>query len=163
VTAPITVEELNMDTALRYPARMAHLNPPDDVLREILQQARTIAIVGASSNPERRSNAIMEYLLGAGYRVIPVNPRETVVLGQAAVATLADIGEPVDIVDVFRKSEETPAVAAEAIAAGAKVLWMQLGVSNQDAAALATSAGLTVVMDKCIGATHRAFHIARRT
>ena len=139
-----------------------HVNPPDDILRDILQRGRTIAMVGASSNPERRSHAIMKYLLDAGYRVIPVNPRETEVLGQPAVARLADITEPIDIVDVFRKSEETPAVAAEAVAAGAKVLWMQLGVSNEEAAAIATSAGLTVIMDKCIGATHRALGVAPR-
>jgi uncharacterized protein len=141
---------------------MAHSNPPDDVLRGILESARTIAMVGASSNPERTSHGIMKYLLDAGYKVIPVNPRETEVLGQRAVAQLADITDAVDIVDVFRKAEDTPGIASEAIAIGAKVLWLQLGISNDEAAARATAAGLTVIMDKCVGATHRALHIARR-
>jgi predicted CoA-binding protein len=140
---------------------MAHHNPPDDVLRGILESARTIAMVGASSNPERTSHGIMKYLLEVGYHVIPVNPRETEVLGQPAVARLADITDAVDIVDVFRKSEETPGIASEAVAIGAKVLWLQLGVTSEEAAERAAAAGLTVVMNKCIGATHRALHIAR--
>jgi predicted CoA-binding protein len=98
-------------------------------------------------------------LLAAGYDVIPVNPRETEVLGRPAVASLAAIGRPVDIVDVFRRSEDTPAIAEEAIAIGARVLWLQQHVSNEDAAARATAAGLTVVMDRCIGATHHALGI----
>jgi predicted CoA-binding protein len=142
---------------------MAHHNPTDDELRALLTSARTIAMVGASANPERPSHGIMKQLLGAGYRVIPVNPKETEVLGQPAVASLADIAEPVDIVDVFRRSEDTPAIADEAVALGAKALWLQLGVSNDDAAARATAGGLTVIMNKCIGATHRALRIAPRT
>ena len=94
--------------------------------------------------------------------MIPVNPRETEVHGQKAVASLADIAEPIDIVDVFRRSEDTPAMADEAIVAKAKVLWLQLGVANEEAAARAEAAGMTVVMDKCIGATHHALHIAPR-
>jgi predicted CoA-binding protein len=116
-------------------------------------------MVGASSNPDKPSNGIMRRLLDAGYRVIPVNPKETEVHGQRAVASLAEIGEPVDIVDVFRRSEDTPAVADEAVALGAKVLWLQLGVSSDEAAGRARAGGLTVVMDKCIGATHRALQI----
>src|SRR3954467_6977361 len=106
---------------------MPHTNPSDDELRQILTTAKTIAMVGASSNPERPSFRIFQQMLKAGYHVIPVNPRETEVHGQPAVASLADIKEPIDIVDVFRKSEDTPAIADEAIAAGAKVLWLQLG------------------------------------
>jgi predicted CoA-binding protein len=138
---------------------MSHTNPPNDVLTQILGDARTIAIVGASASPEKPSHRIMKQLLDAGYHVIPVNPRETEVLGQPAVASLAAITEPVDIVDVFRRAEDTPAIADEAAAIHAKVLWLQLGVSNDDAAARAEAKGLTVVMDKCIGATHAALHI----
>ena len=133
---------------------MAHTNPPDDELRRLLIESKTIAIVGASSNPERASHGIMARMVAAGYDVIPVNPKETEVLGRPAVPSLAAIGRPVDIVDVFRRSEDTPAIADEAVAVGAKVLWLQLGVSNEDAAARASRAGLTVVMDRCIGATH---------
>ncbi|MDB4954971.1 MAG: CoA-binding protein [Myxococcales bacterium] len=141
---------------------MSHSNPTDDTLKQILIEARTIAMVGASSNPERPSNAIMKQLLHAGYRVIPVNPKETEVLGQRAYSSLGEIPDPIDIVDVFRRSEDTPAIADEAIAVHAKVLWLQLGVRNEAAAQRAEAAGLTVVMDKCIGATHRALHIAAK-
>lgn len=142
---------------------MSHQNPTDDELRTILVKAKTIAMIGASNNPEKPSHRIFGQLLAAGYRVIPVNPRETEVHGQKAVGALADIVEPVDIVDVFRRSEDTPAIADEAIAAKAKVLWLQLGVTNEDAAARAKAAGLTVIMDKCIGATHRALHIPAKS
>ncbi|MBL0213056.1 MAG: CoA-binding protein [Myxococcales bacterium] len=142
---------------------MSHTNPGDQQLREILTTAKTIAMVGASSNPEKPSYRIFEQLLKAGYHVIPVNPRETSVHGQRAVASLAEIAEPIDIVDVFRRSEDTPAIADEAIAAGAKALWLQLGVTSEVAATKATAAGLTVIMDKCIGATHHALHIAPRS
>lgn len=140
-----------------------HENPSDDDLRAILLESKTIAMVGASSNPERASHGIMTQLLAAGYHVIPVNPKETEVLGQKAYASLADIRERIDVVDVFRKSEDTPGIADEATAIGAKVLWLQLGVTNEDAAARAKASGLTVVMDKCIGATHRHLHIPKRS
>lgn len=136
-----------------------HANPTDDQLRTLLVETTTIAMVGASNNPERTSHAIMKQLLDAGYHVIPVNPKETEVLGQKAYAQLADIPEKVEIVDVFRKSEDTPGIAREAVAIGAKVLWLQLGVTNEEAAATAKAGGLTVIMDKCIGATHRHLHI----
>lgn len=139
------------------------MNPSDSELRTILTDAKTIAMVGASSNPEKPSYRIFGQLLAAGYRVIPVNPRETAVHGVPAVASLADVSEPIDIVDVFRRSEDTPAIADEAIAAKAKVLWLQLGVTNEDAAARAKAAGLTVIMDKCIGATHRALGIPAKS
>jgi len=141
----------------------AHQNPSDDELRRVLVEARTIAMVGASSNPSRPSHGIMKRLLDAGYRVIPVNPRETEVLGTPAVPSLEAIREPVDIVDVFRRSEETPPIADEAVKLGAKVLWLQLGISNDEAAARAKAAGLMVVMDKCIGATHAALHVPPKT
>lgn len=132
-------------------AIVAHENPSDDRIREILQDARTIAVVGASSSPERPSHGIFQRLLGNGYRVIPVNPNETEVLGQKAYASLKDIPEKIDLVDVFRRPEHTPDVAADAVAIGAKTLWLQSGIRNEDAAAIATHAGLDVVMDSCIG------------
>jgi predicted CoA-binding protein len=138
---------------------MAHTNPSDDELRKILTDATTVAMIGASSNAEKPSHGIMKKLLTAGYHVIPINPRETEVLGQRAFASLADVPEKIDIVDVFRRPEDTPAIADEAIAAGAKVLWLQAGISNEDTAERAKKAGLTVVMDKCIGATHSLLQI----
>lgn len=133
--------------------------PSDEEVRKILEQTKTIAMVGASANPEKPSYGIMKYLLGAGYRVIPVNPNETEVLGQRAVKSLRDIAEPVDIVDVFRKSEDTPFIADDAVAIGAKVLWLQLGISNDEAATKAFAGGLQVVMNMCMGATHRRLRI----
>ena len=130
-------------------------NPPDDTIRKLLVEAKTIAVVGASSKPTRPSFDIFRYLLRAGYRVFPVNPGEKDVFGQRAYASLADLPETVDIVNVFRRSELTPAVATEAVAHGAKVLWLQLGVSSDEAAAIATAGGLTVVMNSCIKVDHR--------
>jgi predicted CoA-binding protein len=138
---------------------MSHVNPTDDELRAVLTSATTIAMVGASANPEKPSYGIMKRMLAAGYRVIPVNPKETDVLGQKAYASLADLPDRVDIVDVFRRSEDTPSIADEAVAIGAKTLWLQLGVTNDDAAARAQAGGLTVIMDRCIGATHKALGI----
>ena len=130
--------------------------PTDDQLREILENARTIAIVGASEKPSRPSHGIMKILLAAGYHCIPVTPREDSVLGQKAHKSLADVPEPIDIVDVFRRPEETPEVAREAVEIKAKVLWLQLGISNDEAAAIAEQGGLKVIMDRCIGQTvHR--------
>ncbi len=134
--------------------RRAHTNPTDDELRKLLTDARVIAVVGASSNPARPSNGVVRALLSAGYRVIPVNPNESEVLGQRAYPSLADVREKVDIVDVFRRAEHTPAVAEEAVAAGARALWLQSGISNEDAAKRAKAGGLTVVMDTCIKVAH---------
>lgn len=138
-----------------------HENPSPDELRAILESARTIAMVGASSNPERASNGIMKRLQRVGYRVIPVNPRETEVLGEKSYASLSEVPEPIDIVDVFRRSEETAPIADEAVAVGAKVLWLQSGVSSTEAARRAAAGGLTVVMDNCIGQTLLALGISR--
>src|SRR5205814_1094247 len=108
----------------------------------------------ASSNPEKASHGIMHKLQRAGYRVIPVNPRETEVLGERSYPSLLDIPEHIDIVDVFRRPEDTPAIADDAVKIGAKALWLQAGIANEDAAARAKAGGLIVVMDVCIGATH---------
>jgi uncharacterized protein len=142
---------------------VAHTNPSNEELRKLLADARTIAIVGASSNSEKPSYGIMRQLLNAGYRVIPVNPRETEVLGQKAYASLDEVPEPIDIVDVFRRSEDTPPIADQAVGAGAKALWLQLGISNDDAAARARAGGLAVVMNACIGATHARLAIPAKT
>lgn len=142
---------------------MPHHNPPDDVLRQLLTSASTIAMVGASSNPDRPSNGIMRKLLSAGYHVIPVNPNETSVLGERAYASLADVPERIDIVDVFRRAEFTPAIADEAVKIGAKALWLQSGVVNDEAAAKAEAGGLMAVMDACIGVMHSVLRVPRKT
>jgi predicted CoA-binding protein len=142
---------------------MPHRNPTDDQIRELLTHATTIAMVGASSNPEKASHGIMRKLQSVGYRVIPVNPRETEVLGERSYPSLIDVPERIDIVDVFRRAEDTPAVADEAVTIGAKALWLQTGIVNEDAAARATAGGMTVVMDACLGATHALLRIPRKT
>jgi len=123
----------------------------DEDISQLLEQARTIALVGASDNPGRASFGVMKFLQDQGYRVIPVNPRITGehVHGEFVWRELAQIGEPIDIVDVFRNSEDAAGVVDEAIAVGAKAVWMQLGVINAGAAAKAEAAGLKVVMDRC--------------
>ena len=138
---------------------LSYALPSDDAMRGILINAKTIAMVGASNNPQKPSHRIMKQLLAAGYRVIPVNPGETEVLGQPAVGKLTDIKEPVDIVDVFRKSEDTPPIVDDAVKIGAKTLWLQLGVASEETASRALRAGLTIIMDTCIGATHARLRI----
>jgi len=140
---------------------MPHSNPSDQELRELLTNATTIAIVGASSNPDKESYGIMKKLLSVGYHVIPVNPKETEILGQQSYPSLIDVPEPIDIVDVFRRAEDTPAIADDAVTVGAKALWLQTGISSEDAAARAKAGGLMVVMDTCIGATHSLLRVAR--
>ncbi len=120
-------------------------------IAEILNETRTIALVGASDKPDRPSYRVMKYLLDQGYRVIPVSPKVAggTLLGQKGYATLAEIPEKVDMVDVFRNADAAWDVAQEAIAIGAKTLWLQLGVINEQAAVLASNAGMKVVMDTC--------------
>ena len=122
---------------------------------EILRQYRTIAVVGLSSKRLRPSYGVSDYMKRAGYRVIPVNPNETAVLGEKAYRTLSDVPEPVEIVHIFRRSEFVGPIVDEAIRIGAKVIWMQEGVEDEAAAARARAAGLEVVMDRCILKEHR--------
>ncbi|HSA54193.1 MAG TPA: CoA-binding protein [Gemmatimonadaceae bacterium] len=128
----------------------------DEELRALLGGVRTIAMVGASSKRDRPSHGVMKILLRAGFHVIPVTPREDSVLGRRAYPSLMDITERVDVVDVFRRPEDTPAIAKQAAAIGARVLWLQDGIVNEEAAAIAREGGLAVVMNRCIGQTvHR--------
>jgi predicted CoA-binding protein len=136
-------------------------NPPDHIIKELLTNATTIAIVGASSKPDRASYGIMQRLRQVGYRVIPVNPHESEVLGERAYPSLSEIAEPIDIVDVFRRAEHTPAIADEAVKIGAKALWLQSGIVNEEAAARATSGGLLVIMDACLGTMHSVLRVKR--
>ena len=127
----------------------------DQIMKEILLSAKTIASVGLSSNPEKESYGVVQYLMGQGYRVFPVNPTVSDVLGEKAYPDLSSIPEKVDVVQIFRKPEDIPPVVDEAIKIGAKVVWMQEGIVNEQAAIKARSAGLRVVMDACMRATHR--------
>jgi|SRR5439155_15285737 len=124
---------------------MDYVNPSDSELAQLLKSASTIAMVGASSNPDKASYGIMQRLQKVGYRVIPVNPRELEILGERSYASLIDIPERIDIVDVFRRAEDTPAIADDAATIGAK------------------AAGLMVVMDACIAATHTILQVPRKS
>jgi predicted CoA-binding protein len=126
-----------------------------DAILDILKKHRTIAVVGLSSNPMRPSFGVTEYMQKAGYRIIPVNPNETEVLGEKSYARLEDVPDRIDIVNVFRRAEEVPAVVESAIRIGAKVVWMQSGIENETAAENALAAGLVVVEDACILVEHR--------
>jgi predicted CoA-binding protein len=131
------------------------------MIRQLLEDAKTIAVVGASSDPSRPSHGVFAKLLEYGYRVVPVNPNETAVLGQTAFPALHDVPFPIDIVDVFRRPEYTPEIAEAAVAIGAKVLWLQSGIINEAAAERAKAAGLVVVMDACIKVLHSVLHVGR--
>lgn len=126
-------------------------NPNDDQLKQLFETTKTIALVGASPKPERPSNGVMKFLLNQGYKVIPVNPGQAggEIHGQTVVAQLSDITEPVDMVDIFRNSDDAAGVVDDAIKIGAKSVWMQLGVINPDAAAKAIDHGMTAVMNRC--------------
>lgn len=129
--------------------------PEDRELRILLGEAHTIAVVGLSSKPSRPSLDVAAYLQERGYRIVPVNPRETEVLGERAYPSLLDIPEelPIDVVDVFRRADDTPDIARDAVAIGAKVLWLQDGIVNEEAYRIASEAGLDVIMGVCIRRT----------
>ena len=122
---------------------------------EILAETQTIALVGASPRPERPSNGVMRYLLAQGYNVIPVRPHRTEILGIPCVDSVADIEEPVDLVDVFRRADACPGVAREAVEAGATALWLQLGLVSPEARRIAEQGGLEYVEDECTAIVHR--------
>jgi predicted CoA-binding protein len=132
-------------------------NPEDRELRILLGDAKTVAVVGLSSKPDRPSFGVAEYLQQHGYRIVPVNPNEREVLGEPAYPTLLDVPPdlPIDVVDVFRRAEAAPEVAREAVRIGAKVLWLQEGIVSDDAYRIANEAGLDVIMGVCIRTTRR--------
>lgn len=123
-------------------------------IEKILRTAHTIATVGLSSDPTRPSQIVPAYLQSQGYRIIPVNPRLTTELGEKAYASLADVPEAIDVVQIFRRSDEVGPIVDAAIAAGAKAVWMQLGIADEEAAARARAAGLDVVMNQCMKVQH---------
>jgi predicted CoA-binding protein len=123
-------------------------------IKQILDECKTIAVVGLSSNPIRPSYGVSRYMQQHGYRIIPVNPNETEVLGEKAYATLREVPGPLELVDIFRRSEDAGAMVDEAVALGAKAVWLQEGVIDEAAAQRALAAGLLVVMDRCILKEH---------
>jgi predicted CoA-binding protein len=131
------------------------LHPSDQQLKELLQKAHTIAVVGLSSSRIRASYGVSQYMQSAGYRIIPVNPNEQEVLGEKSYPRLEDVPEKIDVVDVFRRSEFVPEIVDAAIRVGARAIWMQEGVVNETGAQRARDAGLFVVMDACILREHR--------
>jgi predicted CoA-binding protein len=141
------------DQACEFPRQ----NATTEEVRRILASARTVAVVGLSDKPERDSHRVAAYLQQAGYRIIPVNPNLTSVLGEKAYPNLRAIPEPVDVVDIFRKPEAVPEIVEDAIAIGARVVWMQDGIVHNAAADRARQAGLAVVMNKCMMREHRAW------
>ncbi|MFL5797882.1 MAG: CoA-binding protein [Actinomycetota bacterium] len=133
-------------------------DPQDPSVRElqaILGEARTIAVVGLSTDRTRDAYDVAEYLQEKGYRIVPVNPHVTEVLGEQAYPSLLDVPEKVDVVDVFRRADKTPEIARQAVEIGAKVLWLQSGIINEEAARIATEAGLDVIMGVCIRTAKR--------
>jgi predicted CoA-binding protein len=130
-------------------------NPTDDELKQIYADTKTIAVVGASTDEKKPSHNIPAYLQEQGYRIIPVSPKGGEIFGEKVYAALTDIDVPVDVVDVFRPSEETPDIARDAVKIGAKVLWLQVGIESDEAEEIARAGGLQVAMDICMGATHR--------
>ncbi len=129
---------------------MTFSNPSRDQIAQILRDSKVIAVVGLSSKEDRPSNLVGRFLQGRGFRIIPVNPAESEILGERSYASLSDIPTKVDIVDVFRKSESVPEIAEEAVKIGAKTLWLQEGVRHDESASMAAKAGLIVVQDLCV-------------
>jgi predicted CoA-binding protein len=126
-----------------------------DPIADILRRYKSIAVVGLSSNPARASNSVARYMKDAGYRIIPVNPNEKEVLGEKCYPRVEEVPEKIDIVDIFRRAEDVPPVVDGAIRAGAKVIWMQLGIEHATAGEKTRAAGITVVMDACLLVEHQ--------
>lgn len=137
--------------------QLPEFNPEDEEIRAILEHTRVIAVVGLSPEPDRDSHRVARYLQEHGYQIVPVNPKADEILGQKAYATLKEIPFPVEVVDIFRKIEAIPAIVAEAIAIGAKVVWMQLGLAENQSALQARAAGLQVVMNRCMKVEHQRY------
>ncbi|MFD2116178.1 CoA-binding protein [Paenibacillus yanchengensis] len=129
---------------------MTFENPDRSQIKQVLESSKTIAVVGLSDNPDRTSYMVSEAMQAKGYRIIPVNPNASSILGETSYATLQDIPEHVDIVNVFRRSEYTPDISRAAVEIKANTIWLQLGVWNDEAAQIAIDGGLTVIMDRCI-------------
>jgi len=142
---------------------MAYEHPSREEIKSWLESAGNIAVVGLSDKPDRESHMVAKALQERGYRIIPVNPNVTEVLGEKSYPNLSAIPEPVDIVDVFRRSDQVVPIAEEAVKIGAKVLWLQLGVINEEAARIASEGGLRVVMDRCIKVEDALLRPARKT
>ncbi len=133
---------------------MAAENIGESDLKRILKDTKTIAVVGLSADPTKESHSVAAYLKAHGYHIIPVNPGVKEILGEKSYPNLESIPEPVDVVDVFRRPEHLPEIAEHAVKIGAKVLWMQMGITNEDAAKTARAGGLEVVQDRCMMAEH---------
>jgi predicted CoA-binding protein len=129
---------------------MPYEHPSRDEIKQLLLDTQTIAVVGLSDDPSKTSHMVSEAMQSKGYRIVPVNPNATSILGETSYPSLKDIPFPVDVVNVFRRPEHTPPIAEEAVAIGAKALWLQLGIANEDAARIATEGGLRIIMDRCI-------------
>jgi predicted CoA-binding protein len=129
---------------------MSYVHPSREEIKEILLQSQTIAVVGLSDDPSKTSHMVSKAIQSKGYRIIPVNPNADFILGETCYPSLKEIPVPIDIVNVFRRPEHTPQIAEEAVVIGAKVLWLQLGIANEETASIASEAGLKVIMDRCI-------------
>jgi uncharacterized protein len=134
--------------------QMPESNPEDEEIKEILKDNQVVAVVGLSPKPDRASHQVAQYLQEHGYRIVPVRPKADEILGEKAFASLKDIPFPVDVVDIFRKVDAIPGIVDDAIAIGAKVVWMQLGLAENQSAQKAREAGLQVVMNKCMKVEH---------
>ncbi|MEJ2071579.1 MAG: CoA-binding protein [Syntrophobacterales bacterium] len=138
--------------------QMPESNPEDEEIKAILENNQVIAVVGLSPKPDRDSHKVAKYLQDHGYRIVPVRPKAEEILGEQAYASLKDIPFPVDVVDIFRKVDAIPGIVDEAIDIGAKVVWMQLGLAENQSAQRARQAGLQVVMNKCLKIEHSRYH-----
>ena len=137
--------------------QMPDSNPADEEIKEILKKNKVVAVVGLSPKPERDSHKVAKYLQDHGYRIVPVRPKAKEILGERAYASLKDIPFPVEVVDIFRKVDAIPGIVDEAIDIGAKVVWMQLGLAENQSAQKAREAGLQVVMNKCLKIEHNRY------
>jgi len=154
----LTAQEVGMS---EVECQMPEFNPEDEEIRAILEKNRVIAVVGLSPKPDRDSHRVAKYLQKQGYRIVPVRPKADGILGEKCYASLRDIPFPVDVVDIFRKIEAIPAIVEDAIAIGAKVVWMQLGLAENQSARRAKEAGLQVVMNKCLKIEHSRYYFPR--